>query len=168
VNRRTWLKATFATALAGCGYTTRPMYPCTIQTVYVPMFDTKVFRRGLEFQLSEAVCKEIEQKTPYKIVRVDNADTTLKGEIKSVRKRVLIQTPEDEPRALETALAVDVEWRDNRTGALLCNGQTPGVPFVVRSDSTFAPELGQTTATAIKDMIDKLAVQIVAMMEEPW
>ena len=168
MNRRTWLQATFATALAGCGYTTRPMYPCTIQTVYVPMFDTKVFRRGLEFQLTEAVCKELEQKTPYKIVRVDNADTTLKGEIKSVRKRVLIQTPEDEPRALETALAVDVELRDNRTGALLCNGQTPGVPFVVRSDSTFAPELGQTTATAIKDMIDKLAVQIVAMMEEPW
>jgi len=144
------------------------MYPCTIQTVYVPMFDTKVFRRGLEFQLTEAVCKEIEQKTPYKIVRVDNADTTLKGEIKTVRKRVLIQTPEDEPRELETSLAVDVEWRDNRTGALLCNSQTPGVPFIVRSDSTYAPELGQTTATAIKDMIDKLAVQIVAMMEEPW
>jgi len=168
MNRRTWLKASLASALAGCGYTTRPMYPCTIQTVYVPMFDTKVFRRGLEFQLTEAVCKEIEQKTPYKIVRCDNADTTLKGEIKSVSKRVLIQTPEDEPRQLETAMAVDVEWRDNRTGALLCNGQTPGVPFVVRSDSTFAPELGQSTATAMKDMIDKLAVQIVAMMEEPW
>ncbi len=144
------------------------MYPVTIQTVYVPMFDTKVFRRGLEFELTEAVCKEIEQKTPYKIVRCDNADTTLKGDIKSVRKRMLFQTPEDEPRQLEMALAVDVEWRDNRTGALLCNGQTPGVPFVVRSDSTYAPELGQTTATGIQQMIDKLAVQIVAMMEEPW
>jgi Lipopolysaccharide-assembly len=168
VNRRTWLKAAFATTLAGCGYTTRPLYPCTIQTVYVPMFDTKVFRRGLEFQLTEAVCKEIEQKTPYKILKRDSADTTLKGEIKSVRKRVIIQTPEDEPRELETAVAVEVEWRDNRTGALLCNGQTPGVPFVVRSDATYAPELGQTTSTAFKEMIDKLAVQIVAMMEEPW
>ena len=144
------------------------MYPVTIQTVYVPMFDTKVFRRGLEFQLTEAVCKELEKKTPYKIVRCDNADTTLKGEIKSVRKRVLFQTPENEARELEMALAVDVEWRDNRTGALLCNGQTPGVPFVVRADSTFAPELGQTTATSIQQMIDKLAVQVVAMMEEPW
>lgn len=144
------------------------MYPVTVQTVYVPMFDTKVFRRGLEFQLTEAVCKEIEKKTPYKIVRCDNADTTLKGEIKSVFKRMLFQTPEGEPRQLELALAVDVEWRDNRTGALLCNGQTPGVQFVVRSDSAYAPELGQTTATGIQQMIDKLAVQIVAMMEEPW
>ncbi len=168
MNRRTFLKASFASALAGCGYTTRPMYPCTIQTVYVPMFESKVFRRGLEFQLTEAVCKELEHKTPFKIVNCQDADTTLKGEIKSVRKRVLIQTPEDEPRQLETAIAADVEWRDNRSGELLCNGQTSGVPFVVRGDATYAPELGQSTATALQEMIDKLAVQIVAMMEEPW
>lgn len=168
MNRRTWLKATLASAIAGCGYTTRPMYPCTIETVYVPMFETKLFRRGLEFQLTEAICKEIEQKTPYKVVRVNNADSTLKGEIKSVRKRALFQTPENEPRELETTLAVEVEWRDNRTGALLCNSQTPGVPFVVRSDAVWAPELGETTTTAMKQMIDRMAVQVVAMMEEPW
>ena len=168
MNRRNWLKATFATMLAGCGYTTRPMYPCTIQTVYVPMFESKVFRRGLEFQLTEAVIKEIELKTPYKVVRADNADTTLTGEIKSVRKRVLIQTPEDEPRELETALVVDVQWRDNRTGQVICSEQTLGVPFLVRSDSLYAPELGQTTSTAFRETVDKLAVQIVAMMEEPW
>ena len=168
MNRRTFLKATFATALAGCGYTTRPMYPCTVQTVYVPMFQSKVFRRGLEFQITEAVCKEIEQKTPFKVVHCDNADTTLKGEIKSVRKRVLIQTPEDEPRLLETALVVEVEWRDNRTGEMICNDQTPGVNFPVRSESQYAPELGETTATAFQETVHKLAVQIVAMMEEPW
>lgn len=168
MNRRTWLKATIATTLAGCGYTTRPMYPNYIQTVYVPMFHSRVFRRGLEFELTEAVIKEIELKTPYKIVRCDNADTTLRGEIKSVRKRVLFETPENEPREIETALAVDVQWRDNRSGALLCNGQTHGVPFLVRQSAEYVPELGQTTATAMKEAIDKLAVQIVAMMEEPW
>ena len=168
MNRRTWLKATIATALAGCGYTTRPMYPASIQTVYVPMFQSKVFRRGLEFQLTEAVIKEIERKTPYKVVRCDNADTTLKGEIKSVRKRLLIQTPEDEPRELEMALVLNVEWRDNRSGALLCNNQSEAAPVLVRQSDLYAPELGQTTATAIRDTIDKLAVQIVAMMEEPW
>ncbi len=168
MNRRTWLKATVAGALAGCGYSTRPMHPCDIQTVYVPMFETRVFRRGVEMQLTEAVIKELEQKTPYKVVRSENADTTLRGEIKTVRKRVLIQTPEDEPRELETALTIEVEWRDNRTGELLASGQAPGVPFLVRGDSQYAPELGQTTATAIKETVDKLAVQVVAMMEEPW
>jgi len=168
VNRRTWLQATLASALAGCGYSTRPMHPCNIQTVYIPMFQSKVFRRGLEFQLTEAVAKEIELKTPYKVVRSENADTTLKGEIRSVRKRVIIQTPEDEPRELETAVVVHVEWRDNRTGELLCNTDSEGVPFLVRANSEYAPELGQTTATAIQETVNKLAVQIVAMMEEPW
>jgi len=168
VTRRNWLKTTFATLLAGCGYTTRPMYPCTVQTVYVPMLQSKVFRRGLEMQLTEAIIKEIELKTPYKVVRSEDADTTLTGEIKSVRKRVLIQTPEDEPRQLETAVVVDVEWRDNRTGQVICSEQTLGVPFMVRSDSLYAPELGQTTATALQETVNKLAVQVVAMMEEPW
>lgn len=168
MNRRTLLKATIASFMAGCGYTTRPMYPCSIQTVYVPIFKSRVFRRGLEFQLTEAVAKEIEQKTPYKIVHSEDADTILKGEIKSVRKRVLFQTPEDEPRELEAALAVEVEWRDNRSGSLLCEGQTPGVPFLVRADSLYAPELGQTAATAFQETVNKMAVQVVAMMEEPW
>ena len=60
-----------------------------------------------------------------KVVRCENADTILRGEIKSVRKRVLIQTPENEPRQIETALTADVEWRDNRalnSGALLASG----------------------------------------------
>ena len=168
MNRRTWLQATIATALAGCGYSTRPMYPCSVQTVYVPMFQSKVFRRGMEFQLTEAVIKEIERKTPYKVVRSANAYTTLKGEIKGARKRVLIQTPEDEPRELEMALTVDIEWRDNRSGALLCHNQSEGTPILVRQSDLYAPELGQTTATAVHEAIDKLAVQIVAMMEEPW
>ena len=173
MNRRTWLKATIVTALAGCGYTTRPLHPTVgpegcIETVYVPMFQSRVFRRGLEFQLTEAVIKEIERKTPYKVVRCDNADTTLKGEIKSVRKRVITETPENEPRQIEDALVVDVEWRYARTGNLLSNGQIEASPFLVRQSASYAPELGQTMATATKEAIDKLAVQIVAMMEEPW
>lgn len=168
--RRNLLKAALAAALAGCGYSTRPMYPVGPDggTVFVPVFQSKSFRRGLEFQLTEAVIKEIEKKTPYKVVRADNADTTLKGEIKTVRKRRLFQTPENEPRDLEFSLAIDIEWRDNRTGELLCRGEADASPMLVRSAATYAPELGQTTATAEQEAINKLATQIVAMMEEPW
>jgi hypothetical protein len=166
VKRRTFLGAGLAAVLTGCGYTTRPMYPCDIQTVYVPMFTNKSFRRGLEFQLTEAVIKEIELKTPYKVVRQQNADTMLEGDIQLVRKRVLIQTPEDEPRHLEFSTAVDIKWVDLRSGDSLCAGKTDS--FVVRQSSDYAPELGQSVASASQETVEKLARQIVAMMEEPW
>ena len=44
------------------------LYPPDIQTVYVPVFESNSFRRNLSELLTEAVCKEIELKTPYKVV----------------------------------------------------------------------------------------------------
>src|SRR6266446_6128424 len=50
------------------GYTTRPNYDCTIHSVRVPIFKNVTFRRGLEFDLTRAVIREIEAKTPFKVV----------------------------------------------------------------------------------------------------
>src|SRR5262249_31118753 len=50
------------------GYTTQPNYNCNIHTVYVPIFKNRTFYKGLEFDLTRAVIREIEAKTPYKVV----------------------------------------------------------------------------------------------------
>ena len=36
------------------------------------------------------------------------------------------------------------------------------------SQVTFAPEAGQSQATATKDVVDQLSSQIVQLMEAPW
>ena len=36
------------------GYTTKPNYDPCIKSVYVPIFENKTFRRGLEFDLTRA------------------------------------------------------------------------------------------------------------------
>ena len=73
------------------GYTTRPLYDLGIRTVRVPIFKNFTFRRGLEFQLTEAVIREIESKTPYKVVQeADCADTELIGTIVGRSKAVII------------------------------------------------------------------------------
>ena len=41
-------------------------------------------------------------------------------------------------------------------------------PMVISSASTYIPELGQSTTTSLQGNIDKIAVQIVSMMESPW
>ena len=70
--------------LSGCaGYQigNQSLYPPDIHTVYVPMFESKSFRRDLGERLTEAVAKEIELKTPFKVVNDPNADSVLTGRL---------------------------------------------------------------------------------------
>lgn len=79
-------------ALPSCaGYQigNKSLYPAGIETVYVPICKSNSFRRGLGEQLTEAIQKEIEKKTPYKVVGTPNADSTLLCEISGEKKTVL-------------------------------------------------------------------------------
>ncbi len=71
-------------ANAGCaGYRfgAATLYPPDIHTVYVPVFESDSFRRGLGERLTEAVVKAIEARTPYKVVGSAEADSVLTGKI---------------------------------------------------------------------------------------
>ncbi len=108
------------------GYTTKPNYDCSIHTVRVPIFKNRTFRQGIEFDLTRAVVREIEQKTPYKVVGPDaDADTELTGTIVSYIKSTLNENPLNEIREQETDLTVEVTWRNLRTGEYLSNPKKP-------------------------------------------
>ena len=63
----------------GCGYSTKRPFSTDIQTVHVEMFQSKEFRRELEFRLTESVIKRIEMDTPYRIAPRKTADAVLTG-----------------------------------------------------------------------------------------
>jgi Lipopolysaccharide-assembly len=44
----------------------------------------------------------------------------------------------------------------------------PAAKVIITSTGNFIPELGQSLTTAQKQNVDRLAVQIVSMMEKPW
>lgn len=222
------------------GYSTRPNYDARIRTIRVPIFKNKTYIRGVEFDLTQAVIREIEQKTPFKVVGPGcDADTELTGTVVSFTKGLLNVNQLNEVREAETTLAVEVVWRDLRTGEyltkpirrpgqpavpelqmprglaqgilsmpvaptapqepvavtdvpppggatppgdgttpppLLPGNAAPPVPadqarppsVVVRSVTSFIPELGQSRTTALQTNVNNLAVQIVSMMETPW
>src|SRR5438874_3848425 len=117
------------------GYSTRPNYDTSIRTVRVPIFKNLTQRRGLEFDLTRAIVREIELKTPYKVVAANcDADTELTGTIISYNKNILNRNQLNEVREAETTLAVEVVWRDLRTGEILTRprrGETlPAAPFL--------------------------------------
>lgn len=159
-----------ASSLAGCGYMVGNTFGPEVRTVDVPIFQNDTFRRGIEYQLTEAVQKEIQTRTPFRLANGPNADTRLTGRIVDFRKNVLGETQNDDPRELQVSLYVVVTWEDLRTGQLLATQEVPLQPqaIPVQGLAEFAPEVGQSLATATQDATDRLARQIVNMMEVPW
>jgi hypothetical protein len=170
---RTLLCLALTTTVAGCAaykVGNATLYPPDIQTVYVPMFDSTSFRPWLGERLTEAVCKEIELKTPYKVVHDTNADSVLTGRILNDTKGALTMAQTGEARYLQYGMQVEVSWVD-RKGALV--KQTNGVPLptslaIIGQQSQFAPETGQSLSTAQIQDIQRLAEMIVSLMETPW
>ena len=158
--------------LSGCAtyqIGNRSLYPQDVRTVYVPIFDSDSFRRNLGERLTEAVMKEIENKTPYKVVSTSNADSILSGRIVGETKRVVTENRYDDPRKLDVSLSIEVSWID-RTGGILYEGcvELPPELATVSSSATFLPEYGQSVATAHQQAIQRAAEQLVGMMEAPW
>lgn len=169
------------------GYSTRPNYDTGIRTVYVPIFKNETFYKNLEFELTKAVVREIEEKTPYKVVACrEDADTELDGRIINFNKTVLITNQLNEIREGQAILSVQILWRDLRPGfgdsILSREGRVqppdplapppdpnapppPPTPILVQSVANYIPEVGGSLAAAQKQNFDRLAVQIVSMME---
>lgn len=156
--------------IAGCGYLVGAPYQPEVRSVHVPMFTSDSFRRGIEFQLTEAVHKQIQSRTPFRVTKEPYADTRLTGHIAEIRKDVLGETRDDDPRELELELAVEVTWEDLRTGQVLAQQRIPITADVVHlvSNASFAPEIGQSLATGTQSAVNRLARQVVELMEMPW
>jgi len=205
ISRRRFLLALPAFAI-GCrsesdfklfGYSTKPPFDTGIRTVNVPVFKNIMLEttpyRDMEVDLTSAVVKEINSRTPWKVTSdCDAADTQLLGTITRVEKVILNRTQQNFARELEFIYTVTLVWRDLRTGKVLSNRRGPGeiipatpfdpslpppevdavrekaIPVVVVATARAIPELGESNVTAMKLGFDQMARQIVNMMETPW
>jgi hypothetical protein len=178
-----------ATALAsGCGwdghfsvlgYTTHPNYDTSIRTVYVPIFKNDSFYKWREQDLTRYVIREIESKTPYKVVSSPlHADTELIGKIVNVNKQLINTNQVGEVRQAQVIVGAQIIWRDLRPGKVgdVLSGPrqggagtpppgVPALPTLVTAQGTFETELGGSITQAQADALNRMAVQIVSMME---
>jgi hypothetical protein len=146
------------------------LYAPDISTVYVPMIDSDSYRRDLGERLTEAVVKEIELKTPYKVVNTPNADSILSVRLLTDTRRVMIETQFDDPRLYENEVLAEVTWL-NRRRLPIGPPQALAVPqdlVLINQTSNLIPEVGQTVASSQQQAIGRLAQQIVSTMEAPW
>lgn len=149
---------------------TDTLYPAEIRTVYVPVIRSTSFRRNLGEILTEAIVKEIELKTPFKVVDSTVADSILSVEIVGDTKRIIIESPTDEGRDIEFEQIAMVSWVDRR-GELLRQGSPIPIPnsfTQVAQTAEIVPEIGSSIITAELETAQRMAEQIVSLMEAPW
>ncbi len=151
--------------LAGCGYEQGGVFTSSVRTVAVPIFDNQSFYRGLEFELTEATIKQIELRTPYKVVSQDVADTVLHGTIRRVEQTLLSRGDDGGlPQELELRVLLDMEWLDARTGQPLrsCEG------FEVVGHYIPSRPIGQPLDEAVHSVAQRAADRAVMMMRDAW
>jgi hypothetical protein len=158
-------------SVAGCasdpsaGYSMQSTFPENVRSVAVPIFENPTLHRNVEYDITDALIKEIEARTPYKVTSTAEADTVLLGRIRSVELNQLSKsrlTGLSEEVIL--TVTIDFEWTDLRSDAVLVERERyAGTALFVPSTPTGeAKELGEMGAA------QALARSIVGEMRSSW
>jgi len=153
--------------LGGCGYTVDSPFPDDVRTVHVPIFKRGkgVFRRDIEFDLTEAVIKRMQLDTPYRLADRGEADTELKGEIHEIEQQILYwNTDFGFPREMAVTFIVSFQWIDLRTGEIRARRDNMRVMVTRASDHPF----DQTFFQSQEEIVNQLAKRIVEHLESDW
>ena len=154
--------------LSGCdgmmGYSNESLFPENVDSVCLKMFDNQSFRRGVEYDLSDALAKRIEVETPYKIVsNANRADTVISGQILSIGEYALsVDREVGSVLEKEVELRAVVDWKNLKTGQLLIDHQE------VRASASYSPYQMQDFKYASSLAANNLARKIVELMERKW
>ena len=154
--------------LGGCGastgYSNASVFATDVNSVYLEMFDNRSFRRGIEFTLTDALTKRIEVDTPYKIVsNRDRADSVMSGQIVAAGESILtIERDLGQALEKEAVLTAVVTWKNMKNGKLMINSRT------VTAAASYSEFQSQDFTYASGVAANKLAQNIVQLMEDPW
>ena len=168
--RLTLIAVLLCTGCASYHFGNQGLFSPRVRTVGVSICGNETWRRGYGERLTEALVREIENRTPYKVVEPSRADTVLDVRIISERKSVTFQNPWMDPRELTMDVVVEAQWIDRRTQELRQsqNINLETLRVQMSSTSLMIAEAGQSNATTSQKIMVRLAQQIVGMMEAAW
>lgn len=151
--------------MTGCGYSTKELFPQQYTTIASPSFENRTFYRGMEFELAEALAKQIESRTPYKIVAPGAAQTILEGTITNVEQtRLSRRRPGGMPQEVEVTVTADFVWKDLTSGEVLADRRG----FV--SVGRYVPTAGinEPFEVAQHQALQQMAADIVSALRSDW
>lgn len=146
------------------GYSNSWLHPREISTVYVEMFDSQSFRRGHEYDLTDAICKRIETDTPYKIVSDRNvADSVLSGKITSIgQQNISIERNTGRVFENRAVVRVNVRWQNLKNNEIMIDNK------IIEAADDFSSFVGQDFEYSSKVALNRAAVRVVELMQKDW
>jgi hypothetical protein len=147
------------------GYALSSTYPSSVATVHVPIFENATYDRNIEFELTDAIVKEIQASTPYRLAGASSADTILLGRISRVERESLSRSRETGlSEEVIVSVTIDFEWRDLRSGKTIVarDAFTGDALFVPSRPSSEPIELGQFA------VVQQLARDVVTELRSAW
>lgn len=172
----------FIFSMAGCGYTTRSAISSKFKTIYIAPFinkiditseaDTeskyKVYRPGLETDVSRQVNNKFLFDGNLKPAAKDSADLVLKGELVDFSRDPLRYSDSNDVQEYRVNVRVNLSLWDNRENRLVWeeNSFTGFASYY----TSYYPVASQRTdeSTAVTAAIDDLARRIVERTVEVW
>lgn len=147
------------------GYALASAHDETVRTVAVPIFQNPTFEHGLEVELTDAIIKEIQANTPWRVTTEGTANTVLTGSLTDHRlRRLSTNRGTGYVQELDVQLTVNFEWKDNRTGRTLVARRN------FTASDTFIPAnpLGERLESGQHAAVQRLARDIVAELRSTW
>jgi Lipopolysaccharide-assembly len=156
---------------AGCasdphaGYAAASAFPEQIHTIAVPIFENDTLVRDIEFDLTDALVKEIEARTPYKVTRSAVADSILLGHVRKVELDQLSKSSlTGLGQEVVMRVTIDFEWRDLTTEKSIVDRKSfsGNSLFLPSAPASERLELGRAA------VVQQLARDVVAEMRGSW
>ena len=147
------------------GYSSSSLYPKQYQSIAIPIFQNSTMTRDVEFMLTDAIIKEIQFRSPYRVVDKHVAETILTGTITSMKLRTLSrsQTTGLDNEVLFNVV-IDFEWSDQLNGNRIVGRKNfaSSAVFIPSRPSSEPLEIGQFA------VVQQLASDIVDQMQASW
>lgn len=164
--------------ITGCGYTTHSAVNLSFRTVYVEPFQNKIDYSSeyseqrniqtyfplMETKITAAVVDRFLFDGNCKVVKEENADVVLKGELLDYIRDVLRYDDNNNPLEYRISLAVKLTLWDKKENKKLWEE-----PRFVGDTTYFATgSTAKSESTAVSDAVTDLARRIVERTVEQW
>jgi outer membrane lipopolysaccharide assembly protein LptE/RlpB len=105
--------------IAGCGYSLRGNLPDHIKTIAVPVFVNRTQEPAVEDLMTRAVVDAFTTNGRLKVVRPENADAVLEGEVVGYQLQPLALDPSANVREYRLVVTLNLRLREVRTDETL-------------------------------------------------
>lgn len=145
----------------GCGYTAGFAMPDGVETIHVKVFGNRTFFRELDFDLTQAVKREIPARTDLTVVRQKDADIVLSGTVDKAEEFVRREDENDVPQEMEIRLTISATAVDR-------GGKTLFQVTELSRSITYVIPLGEDQRLARSRALREVAQELVYRLAESW